>query len=129
MLIIAASLSVPTLVVLVWRVVDPVGSLSPSATCWGYVFCLVGALLGHVLGEYPRGHEFILTRLMASMMVRAGLPLAAVLISKFFLTSLFSQGFVYLVVLLYLVGLICEALLSLSRLHRSIPQEAISKPE
>ncbi len=94
-------------------------NVSFAAVNLAFVVCVLGALLGHVLSEYPKGNEFILTRLLASMFVRAGLPLAAVVFVKLFLNSIFDPGFVYLVVLFYLVGLISEAVLSVARLKLS----------
>ncbi len=81
--------------------------------------CLAGALIGHVLSEFPRGNEWIMVRLVSSMMIRAGLPLLVVVVTKVFLPSVFSPGLVYRVVLFYLVGLIGEAVLSCTRLKFS----------
>lgn len=70
--------------------------------------CLVGAVLAHFFGIYPRGDAFLVSRLYLSMAARTGLPLAVLMVCKMNFETLLAEGMVYFVILFYLVGLLTE---------------------
>jgi hypothetical protein len=72
---------------------------------------LAGAIGGYWFGVFPRGDLFIASRLLASMLVRAGIPLVVIAICKFRFPELMEGGMVWFVVLFYLVGLLADAIL------------------
>ncbi len=109
-------MAIPAVAALLLAVIDAFG-LSLLDVSFAFAFCVAGAMASHVLNEFPKGDEFMMTRLMTSMFVRAGLPLIAVVLAKMVFESAFSEGFVYLVVLFYLVGLISDSVLSTIRLR------------
>lgn len=84
-------------------------SLVAVIVAWAATFA--GAVGGYWLGIFPRGDLFIASRLMASMLVRAGIPLFAVAIGKFRFPEWIEGGMVWFIVLFYLVGLLADAVL------------------
>jgi hypothetical protein len=87
--------------------------------------CLAGAIGAHYTGIYPRGNEFITSRLMASTMVRMALPFGLLLVARSAWPELYARGMVYFVFLFYLVGLITWVVMRSSQLRTRIPGPAV----
>jgi len=85
--------------------------------------CLLGSVLAHFFGIYPRGEAFIVSRLYLSMAARAGLPLAVLVICKMNFETLLTEGMVYFVILFYLVGLLTELKIRMRSLGIGAPTE------
>ncbi len=80
--------------------------------------CLVSSLLAHIAGEYPQGDGFLALRMALSMLVRTVPPFLACLIVKLSPAIAFETGFVFFVLLFYLIGLIIDVALHTARLNR-----------
>ncbi len=84
-----------------------------------FVACLLAAILGQVLGEYPTGEMFIVSRLLSSSVVRVGVPIAMLTYLKLTESPWLELGMAYFVVLFYFVGLLTDLCLHLKR-YRSV---------
>ena len=81
------------------------------------VTCLISSLLAHVAGEYPRGDLYFTARLAIQMMVRTGLPFAVALWGLYFAEPPLETSLVFYMILFYLIGLVTDVQLNLSRLN------------
>ncbi len=81
------------------------------------VVCVISSLVAHVVGEFPKGDDYFAARLALSIMARTGPPFLLVLFVKLIPDSPFQPGFVFFVVLLYLVGLFVDVAMHVSRLQ------------
>jgi hypothetical protein len=79
------------------------------------VVCGAGALLGHLCSELPRGDLFIMLRLATSSLVRVGLPLILLLVTRALFPEHFGRGMVYFVILFYVVGLLIDLKLQIRK--------------
>ncbi len=70
--------------------------------------CYVTGVLAHLLGEFPQGELFIMSRLLSSSLVRMGGPLAFLLVIKFSSSPWMGSEIVYVVVTFYLVMLVTD---------------------
>ena len=77
--------------------------------------CGVAAIAAFLLGIFPRGEFFRLTRLYTASAVRIAIPVLYLFIARTAFPDLFDQGMVYFVVLFYLVGLLTDLVLQLRR--------------
>lgn len=84
-----------------------------------WLVCVISSLAAHVFGEYPKGDENFMARLAGSMGVRTGPPFLAVILVKALPSLTFKPGFVLLIVLFYLVGLLVDVFLTVRRLKSS----------
>ena len=78
--------------------------------------CVISSLVAHVVGEYPSGDDYFAARMALSITARTGPPFLAVVIVKLLPGLPFESGFVFLVILIYLVGLIVDVALHVARL-------------
>lgn len=81
------------------------------------VTCLVSALLAHVAGEYPKGDPFIAARMAVQIVVRTAMPFLVAIWGLNFAEPPLEKSLVLYMILFYLVGLVAEVQLSLSRLN------------
>ncbi|MFT5300021.1 MAG: hypothetical protein ACI87E_000494 [Mariniblastus sp.] len=84
------------------------------------ITCLVASLLAHVAGEYPKGNELIVARMAIQMVVRSALPFVVAVWGIYFCDPPLGKSLVFYMIVFYLVGLIAEVQLSLSRLKGSV---------
>ena len=80
------------------------------------IVCVISSQLAHIVGEYPRGDDYFMARLAASISVRTGIPLLAVVFVKLSSGIPFEPAFVFFIILFYLVGLIVDVALHVLRL-------------
>lgn len=92
--------------------------VSFSMAMMAFGVCVISSLVAHLTGEYPTGEDYFMTRLVLSMMARSGLPFLAVIVVKTSARFEFSPGFVFLVILFYVVGLFVDILMQVARLNR-----------
>lgn len=82
-----------------------------AAACIAAGICFLASVLGHVVSEFPRGETFLTGRLLATMVVRVGIPMALLVVLKMNNSPLMDKGIVYFVVLFYVVGLATDLVL------------------
>lgn len=82
------------------------------------IVCVISSLAAHVVGEFPRGDDYFAARLALSIAARTGPPFLLVVIVKLIPDLPFESGFVFFVVLLYLVGLFADVTLQVMRLKQ-----------
>jgi hypothetical protein len=92
------------------------GWLDITSGIGALTLCLVSTLLGHLAGEYPQGDDFFMVRMAGSMFVRTAIPLIVCVVAKLNQVIPEGSGFVFFVLLFYLVGLIIDVSLHGSRL-------------
>jgi len=73
--------------------------------------------LAHVAGEYPKGDPFIAARMAVQIVVRTALPFLVAVWGLNFADPPLEKSLVLYMILFYLVGLVAEVQLSLSRLN------------
>lgn len=92
-------------------------SVSLPLAFLAWAVCVISSLVAHVVGEYPSGDDYFMARLARSMVARSGPPFLVVIISKLSPVLPFESGFVLLIVLFYLVGLIADVALQVLRIN------------
>ncbi len=95
------------------------GFLSLPMALGAWAVCVISSLFAHVLGEYPKHPDLFAARLAGSMAARTGPPFLAVILVKAIPSLTFKSGFVFLIVLFYLVGLLVDVKLQVGRLKSS----------
>jgi hypothetical protein len=78
--------------------------------------CVISSLLAHIVGEYPKGDDYFAARLAGSMAARTAPPFLLVIIAKLRPEIPFESGFVFFIILFYLVGLIADVGMHVVRL-------------
>lgn len=78
--------------------------------------CVISSLVAHVVGEYPRGDDYFAARMALSLAARTAPPFLLVIIVKLNPSLPFGAAFVLYIVLLYLIGLVVDVQLHVSRL-------------
>lgn len=94
----------------IWFEVDP------GMAGLALAVCVISSLVAHVVGEYPRGDDYFAARLALSLAARTGPPFLLVVVVKLMPDLPFGPGFVIFVILLYLLGLVVDVFLHVSRL-------------
>lgn len=87
-----------------------------EAAVLALIVCVISSQLAHIVGEYPSGDDYFMARLAASISVRTGIPLFAVVFVKLSPKIPFEPAFVFFIVLFYLVGLFVDVALHVLRL-------------
>ena len=80
------------------------------------VVCVISSLVAHVVGEYPKGDDYFAARLAGSLVARTALPFLLVVIVKLSPDLPFERAFVLFIILFYLVGLIADVSMQVSRM-------------
>lgn len=83
------------------------------------VVCVISSLVAHVVGEYPKGDDYFAARLAGSLMARTAMPFLLVVIVKLTPGLPFERAFVLFIILFYLVGLIADVSMQVSRMKRT----------
>jgi hypothetical protein len=83
------------------------------------VVCVISSLVAHVVGEYPKGDDNFAARLAGSLMARTAMPFLLVVIVKLTPGLPFERAFVLFIILFYLVGLIADVSMQVSRMNRT----------
>lgn len=78
--------------------------------------CVISSLVAHVVGEYPSGDANFMARLGGGMATRTGVPFLVVISARLASSDPLSVGFVALVILFYLVGLVADISLHVLRM-------------
>ena len=81
-----------------------------------FVPCLVGALLAHVAGEYPKGDLYIMARMAVQIVVRTLPPFVVAVWALYFAQPPLEKSLVFYMILFYLIGLVMDVQMSLARL-------------
>lgn len=81
-----------------------------------FITCVISSLVAHVLGEYPSGDANIMARFAGSLAARTGLPFLVVISARLASSGSLNVGFVVLVILFYLVGLVADISLHVLRM-------------
>lgn len=85
-----------------------------------FLVCGISSLVAHVAGEYPSGDDNFAARLALSMAVRTGPPFLLVIFLKMNSALPDGPGFVVLIVLFYMVGLVVDVSLQSMRLNQPV---------
>lgn len=83
---------------------------------FAFLPCLVGALLAHVAGEYPKGDLYIMARMAVQIVVRTLPPFVVAVWALYFVEPPLDKSLVFYMILFYLVGLVMDVQMSLARL-------------
>ena len=89
--------------------------IKTAAIAW--LVCLVSALAAHASSEYPKGNEFIQARMAIQMLLRTGLPMLVAIWGIYFALPPLEKSLVFYMILFYLVGLVVDVQLNISRLN------------
>jgi hypothetical protein len=90
------------------------GGLAMIAVAW--VICLVASLVAHVVGDLNSSADDFAIRLALGMAARTVPPFLLVLVARLSPAVPFESGFVFSVILFYLVGLFVDVSLHVARL-------------
>ena len=90
--------------------------ISPESAVLALIVCVISSQLAHIVGEFPSGDDYFMARLAASISVRTGIPLFAVVFVKLSSAIPFEPAFVFFIILFYLVGLLVDVGLHVLRL-------------
>ncbi|HMO12907.1 MAG TPA: hypothetical protein PKD64_03770 [Pirellulaceae bacterium] len=91
------------------------------------VVCLATGVLAHLVGEFPQGDTFMMSRLLSASVIRIGGPLAFLLFLKFSSSPWMENGVVFVVVIFYLVMLAADVGINLSK-YRAVSQHGTAGP-
>jgi hypothetical protein len=91
-----------------------------------WLTCTVSFSVGHWLGDWPAGDDFLMVRTILGLAVRAAPPIALVLVASRIWPDLAGRPFVLFVILIYLVGLATEVGLNVSRFRAPGPGQSLS---
>ncbi len=92
-------------------------SLAEPSELWVAIgACVISSLVAHVAGEYPSGDDKFMARLGGGMFARTSLPFLVVITTQLASPEPVSGGFVLLVILFYLVGLVADVSLHVLRM-------------
>jgi hypothetical protein len=81
--------------------------------------CVISSLVAHIAGEYPSGEDKFMARLGGGMFARTSLPFLVVISTQLTSPDPLPTGFVLLVILFYLVGLVADVSLQVLRMKTS----------
>ena len=82
-----------------------------------FAVILVSSMFGQIAGEFPRGDEFVLFRLVGSIGARSGLVLLFLVFTRQWHLS--NQGFIYYILAFYSVGLLADVMLTSYRMWQT----------
>lgn len=97
-------------------------SLPVTLVMVAWLVCAVSTLVAHVAAEFPRGVEYALARMLVGMAARTVLPLLFAVWGLYLSEPPMEREIVFVLVLLYLVGLVADSVLSIKRVQAEIPQ-------
>ncbi len=81
------------------------------------VTCLISSVLAHIASEYPKGDLLVMARMAVQIVVRTILPFVVAVWGIYFAQPPLEKSLVFYMILFYMVGLVVDVQLSLTRLN------------
>jgi hypothetical protein len=89
------------------------GSMGVAASTLAAAICLIGGIVGMSVAAWPNASTQVITQSLVPMMIRMGIALGACMAISLRRGPLFQSGFVYYLLLFYLLSLGPETALML----------------